>query len=105
MKIEIDNRNIIAALGIESLPEERKAAILNKVSELAQARVLIRIFESLPAPEREELRSILDKNGGQADFAKFIEDKKIDLKAILQEELDQVYQEVKKIGEENPEIM
>ncbi len=54
--------NLIEALGIESLSDDKKIEIVEKASELIQKRLMIRIFESLPKEKQDGLGKLLDDN-------------------------------------------
>ena len=58
--LRLDQRNIIALLGIESLPDERKISIVNKVNELVQKQLLLRIMEFLDDEKTEEFERLVD---------------------------------------------
>ena len=62
MNPSIDKQNIIAILGLETLPDEQKLGIVEKVSDLVQKRLMIRIVESLSVPDRVDLEKLLAKN-------------------------------------------
>ena len=52
--------NIIKALGIESLPDDQKAKILEQASHMVEARLLLRLTKHLDETKREELIKVLD---------------------------------------------
>lgn len=51
--------NIFKALGIENLPNEQKARILDGSAELLQQRLILRLMESIPEAKRDRLNEIL----------------------------------------------
>lgn len=53
------NDNIIKSLGIETLPDEQKARILDQSNELIQQRLLLRLMEALPDEKRTQLNEVL----------------------------------------------
>ena len=70
MKLPIDQKNIISILGIETLPDERKVKVVEKVADLVQKRLLVRILDGLDVKEYQEFTTILDANdsGRLGDF-------------------------------------
>ncbi len=88
------NENIIAALGIESLPDDKKIEMIEKMSELVQKRIVLNILKQLDDDEKEkfveatsnkqdeEVKEMLDKHG-------------IDMLQVIQEETSNLKQELK----------
>ncbi len=64
-------QNLIAILGIESLPDDQKVRILEQASELAQKRVLGRMLDSLSEEKQLGLMSLLDSDD-QVGISTFI---------------------------------
>jgi succinate dehydrogenase flavin-adding protein (antitoxin of CptAB toxin-antitoxin module) len=56
----VAQQNIIGILGIESLPDERKIAILEKATDLVQKRLMLRILDSLSEEQQEAFGKLLD---------------------------------------------
>ena len=70
--MDIDQENVIKILGIENLPDDRKLAILAKMTDLVQKRLLARMLESLPENQQEKFGKILEQNHPQ-EIQKFVE--------------------------------
>lgn len=89
---EILQANIISLLGLQALPDERKAAMLEQMTRLVQKRLLIRMTDELgdlPETEVQELESLPDEekiNFLAAHIPRFVE--------IVQEEIMKVKQEM-----------
>jgi succinate dehydrogenase flavin-adding protein (antitoxin of CptAB toxin-antitoxin module) len=88
-----DSENIIAILGIQKLPDQQKLAIVEKISDLVQKRLLARVLESLSAAEQQEFSSLLE-NQDQAALNKFLDAKVPNFVEWLAEETNQVKQEL-----------
>ena len=58
--VRLDERNIIALLGIESLSDERKISIVNRVNKLVQKKLLLRIMDFLDDEKTEEFERLVD---------------------------------------------
>jgi hypothetical protein len=81
---EILNQNIIKLLGIEALPEERKAVLLESVSNLIQKRIMLRVMDKLKDEDKEEMIKI---ENNEEKAAEFIASKVPNLEQIMQEEV------------------
>ncbi len=64
-------QNLISILGIESLPDEQRARIIDQASELAQKRVLGRMLDSLSEEKQQGLMSLLQADD-QVGISTFI---------------------------------
>lgn len=93
MAIPLDQQNIINILGIESLPDERKAALVDQMTNLVQKRMLLRILDSLDEVKRSEFEKLLDQND-QAKLNEFIKDKVPQMADWLMEEVLKIKQEM-----------
>ncbi len=93
MSIPIDDKNIISILGIESLPDEEKIAIVEKVTILVEKRLLVRVFDSLDALRQKEFSEMLDKDD-QAGIQDFLERFVPNMADLMNEELVKVKQEL-----------
>lgn len=78
-------QNIITALGIESLSEERKLALVDKMAELTEKRITLRLMEGLSESDEAELAKL--ETAGEEEKAKFLQAKFPNLADIMQEEI------------------
>jgi len=53
--------NIIKLLGLEALPEERRVEMLNRMTELVQKRVILRLMENLTEADAAEAEKLADR--------------------------------------------
>jgi len=82
--MNLDQQNIIRSLGLESLPEERKIAVIEKMTTLLQKRLMVRMVTALDASKQAELADALENPESEAaqvfisqnfpDFPKWIEE-------------------------------
>ncbi|GEM_PF-1042612 len=87
--------NILVELGLENLPEEEKATILDQLMSLVQKRVMVRILDALTDDQKEEMGALLEKNGGDADaVSAWLGDKVPNLPNIVAEETETVKTEL-----------
>ena len=94
---EIINANIIEVLGLGSLPEEQKIAMLEKMSTLVQKRVMLKIMESIGSEDADKMAE-LEKN--PQEMLAFIAEKVPNFEAIVTEEIVKLKQEVMKAAEQ-----
>jgi hypothetical protein len=52
------DENIFHQLGLESLPDDRKAAMLDRLAELVEKRVILRLVESLSEEDSAEAEKL-----------------------------------------------
>ncbi len=83
--------NIISLLGLESLPEERRAAMIEKMTDLVQKRVIIRLMESLSDADAAEAEKMADK---PEEMMAFLMSKQADMPAMVAQEAEAVKQEL-----------
>src|SRR2546429_474142 len=91
--IPIGDQNIITLLGLESLPDEQKLAMVEKVSELVQKRLLVKIFESLDSLRQSEFSELLEKDD-QTALQDFLQRQVPSLPELLESEVMSVKQEL-----------
>ena len=86
-------QNIIESLGLSSLPEERQAALIEKLSELVEKRVTLRIIEGISEEDaRYFAENVADK--GDEEKGKFLMEKFPNFLEMVQEEIEKVKSEV-----------
>ncbi len=83
--------NIITELGLESLPSEKKAALLDKLAELVEKRVVVRILKGLSGADIKSYEKMAVQPDGQVQFLAKKVPNFIDL---VQEELVEVKKEL-----------
>jgi hypothetical protein len=83
--------NIIEALGIGSLPDDKKIELLEKCAELVQQRLLLRLVKSLSESKREQFTQVLD-SGDQKRLEGFLAQEAPDFLDWVTEETEQVKQ-------------
>lgn len=92
---EVLGANIIAELGIEALPEERRVGIINKLSELVQQRVMLQIAEKLSEADAHALEALIDTKGeSDPAVANFIVEKIPTMPDIVRAEIIAVKKEL-----------
>jgi hypothetical protein len=66
MANDIVQANVISLLNLENLPDEDKAAMLEKIVGWVEKRVFARILEQLSAEKKAEFLEFLEKNNQSA---------------------------------------
>jgi hypothetical protein len=93
MNLSIDSKNIISLLGIETLPDEQKLAIVDKVTTLVEKRLLVKIFESLDGLRQTEFSELLEKSD-QAALQDFLGRNVPNMDQMAEQEIAQVKTEL-----------
>lgn len=89
----IQFRDIIKELGLEGLPIEKQAELIERMSKLIYKRILLRIVDRLSENETEELNVLLDKeNYEKAD--EYIRDRAPDFVSLFKEEVEKFQSEM-----------
>ena len=91
------NGNIIKALGIERLPDEQKARILDRATLLVQQRLLLRLTKSVPEDKRDDLTEIIS-SGDSEKLNQFAIEYAPDYMEWMEEEVEQVKEEMRGIA-------
>ena len=93
MDLPLDQQNIINILGIQSLPDDRKSELVDKMSELVQKRLLVKVLDSLTQSQRDEFEQILNENDDDK-FNEFVSKNIPQMAQWLNEEVNQLKQEL-----------
>jgi hypothetical protein len=72
MITELLNINLVKELGLDSLPPEKKSALINQMLEVVESRINLEVLSILTEEEKRELDKVLDSDG---DMIKFLRDK------------------------------
>ena len=88
--------NIISLLGLQTLPDEKKLALLDKMSNLAQKRISLRILEQLNEAEQEAFVAATAASD-EEKLKEILAAKKIDLAALVEEETVKLKDEMKSV--------
>ncbi len=89
--------NIIAALGIQALPEAQRIVIVNQAADLVQKRVLIRLLEMMSEQDAAEAEKYLDDPDR---LLAFMGSKIADLGSVVNEEVGRLRAELVSGAEE-----
>ncbi|MBI4272361.1 hypothetical protein HY621_00730 [Candidatus Uhrbacteria bacterium] len=86
------SQNIIQLLGLQSLPEDRQVAIVTKMVELVEKRILVRILDAIKESEKDEANRIFT-SGTDDEKASFIQSH-ANLTQLIEEEVVKIKQEL-----------
>lgn len=64
------NVNLIEELGLDKLPEDRRAALVKQMEEALEGRVTIALMSSLSDADRAEANKIVETDGDLVSFIK-----------------------------------
>jgi len=84
--------NLIAMLGVQALPEEKRVELLNMATELVEKRVFVRLIEGLSDADAAEAEKFADK---PEEFIAFVASKGPSIETLVQEEVAKVRDELK----------
>lgn len=78
-------KNIIKELNLEMLDDGKKIALLDKMSEVIQKRMTLRVLEKLSETDQDEFEKIMDKEPDKV--SDFLQSKIPEFTEIIQEEI------------------
>jgi len=85
------SENIIGLLGLESLPEQDKKELLDKMIDLVMKRVILRLMNEMKA---EDAQRMSEMENNSEEILAFIAEKVPTFDEILKEEIIKVKQEM-----------
>lgn len=85
--------NIIKELGIENLPDEQKLRLLEKMAEVVESRLMIRIGEALTEDGRAEFSRLMTDGDQEKVFA-WLDAKGVKIDEWLVEEISKMKSEL-----------
>jgi len=68
MITELLNINLVKELGLDSLPSEKKIALIEQMSAVVDSRINLEILSALTEGEKKELDKVLDSDGDMVVF-------------------------------------
>ncbi|MBL7058590.1 hypothetical protein ISS03_04590 [Patescibacteria group bacterium] len=94
---DILKRDITKELGLDSLPEEERQKVLERIGKLIYESVMIRVVEVLDEEDQDAFASILEEVDGDPaggdKILKFIKSKVPNIEEIVEEEVVRFKQE------------
>ena len=88
--------NIIGLLGLESLPDGEKQAMIEKMTTLIQKRLMLRVMDSL---QEEDAKQMAEMEKNPQEILAFIAEKVPNFEAIVKEEVVKLKEEMLKATE------
>jgi hypothetical protein len=85
------NENIIARLGLQNLPEEKRLRLLEKLTEIVLKRVTLRLIDDLPESDVSTVNALADKPD---ELIAFLASKVDNLGVVFDEEIAAVKKSV-----------
>lgn len=83
---EIADKDIIELIGGESLSDEEKGLLYEKMLETIRMRTLDRLDQTLIDTERHKLKEILNSHNNDSSLQSFIHSKNFDMEKVMAEE-------------------
>ena len=90
-------QNIIEALHLEALDDDKKIALVEKMAEVVQKKITLRVLEELPEEKKNELEKLIDGSpkkvgdflqGAMPNFSKVIQEEVVKFKKELVEKME-----------------
>jgi hypothetical protein len=93
-KQQLLNQNIITALGLEALDDAKKIALLDKMGDLVQKRLVLRLVEQMTEAEKNEFEKLSEAESEPEKIAEFLQKCFPDFFAMAEEEVMRLKQEL-----------
>lgn len=91
--------NLITLLGLETLPMEKKVAMLNKTLELVQKRLMISMLNVLDDANKAKFLELINAEGNEAEKDSFMKQHFPNLEQMVNEEIVKIKSELKEVAE------
>jgi Protein of unknown function (DUF5663) len=91
------HQNLIAALGVQDLPEEQRLAIVDQAAALVEKRIFVRLMDSLPEEAVAEAEKLADK---PEELLKFLAAQGPGIETVFAEETAKVVEELSAAAKE-----
>lgn len=84
-----NNKDLFTLLGLQDLPEERKAQLTAKMGLLVQKDVMMRVLDELSDVEQDELEKLIEQHPDDLEkMYAFVEGKVPDIDEIVKESIE-----------------
>jgi hypothetical protein len=94
---EILTKDILEEMGVDTLSEDKKIILIEKMSDIVQKRLTIRLVEEMGEEQKDDFEKIADSPDKVADF---LQESFPNFMGILQEEVAKVKKEmIEEFGE------
>lgn len=91
-------QNIFTALGMNNLSEEKKAELLNKMTELVQTRVTNRIVEEMNEDQKKSFDKLVESKATAEEVNHFLQENFPNFLSMFEQETNRVRSEMLNIG-------
>lgn len=85
------NENIIGLLGLESLSDEEKTAMVDKMAELVHKRLMLRVVEKLSPQDQQQ---VAQSNMTENEMLQFVAEKVPEFDEMMREEIVKIKNEM-----------
>jgi hypothetical protein len=92
--------NIIAQLGLQELPEDKRAELLDQMAQLVERRVMLRLIDQL---SEDDVAAIAELEERPEELLAFMAKKVPDISVLISEEAEKVKAEARDVAAEEPE--
>lgn len=85
-------KDLIAELGLGSLPDDKKEELVLRIGELIQQNVVLRIISEMSESDKDEFEKVLSQDNGEKTL-EFLQGKFPNLNQVAEEEIAKFKQE------------
>jgi len=85
-------KDLIAELGLQALPDDKKEEMVLRIGELIQQNVVLRIISEMPEGDKDEFEKVLGEDNGEKTM-EFLQAKFPNLNQVAEEEIAKFKQE------------
>jgi len=85
-------KDLIAELGLQALPDNKKEEMVLRIGELIQQNVVLRIISEMPESDKDEFEKVLGEDGG-GKTVEFLQAKFPNLNQVVEEEISKFKQQ------------
>lgn len=89
---DILQKDLIAELGLEALPQDKKEKLILRIGQLVHQNVILRILGELSETDKDEFEKVLAENDEEKTLA-FLQSKIPNLEEMVKEEIIKFKQE------------
>ncbi|GEM_PF-1755127 len=67
------NQNIIIALGLQALDDSKKIELINKISDLVQKRLTLKLVQQMTEAQKDEFDKLAEAEAGEEQMSAFLQ--------------------------------
>jgi len=72
-KQQILDQNIITVLGLQALDDNKKMELINKISDLVQKRLTLKLVQQMTEAQKDEFDKLVEAEAGEEQMSVFLQ--------------------------------